>query len=578
MGLLSAIVRDGVWTAAFSLAFILLAVASFCIRRIYFHPLSKYPGPLLAKITDFYAGYHAWKGDIHVDMWRCHEKYGPYVRYSPNKLNINNIAALRDIYVGNKNFQKSPNYRVLRHQAANTLTMVNKKEHARRRRIVSQGVSDAAMRNHELTVLAHIEKCFATITKRDLYLDKPEADHHDSRWTAAQNMSNWFNWLTFDIMGDVIFGVRYNLLGSSQKRGIVTAIENSNVRVSVLLQSPVIRLFGRVDRWMFPKAIQARNVFLRFVAGLVEQCMKPENTSKGATVVSVLKSSSDPITGDKLTAKEIMAESTTLCVAGADTSSTALAATFFYLARNPLAYKKAAREVRLAFTSTDQIRLGSELNSLTYVRACIDEALRMSPPAGSSLYREVQSGGATVDGHHFSQGTEIGVPIYGIHHNPEYFPSPFSYLPERWIVADDDTSRANVELARAAFCPFSLGTRSCIGKGMAMVELMLTVAYALFTLDFKLADFDVSGGRVGAEKGWDVPGEFKLVDHITASKNGPMLLFRTRDVLITPVTPVQPGLQPHKPQVMTNLRPEFRQCSASSPSMDFSAMWKNGLI
>lgn len=49
------------------------------VYRIWLHPLSKYPGPVFAMITDFYAAYHAWKGDLHLDMWRCHEKYGAKV-------------------------------------------------------------------------------------------------------------------------------------------------------------------------------------------------------------------------------------------------------------------------------------------------------------------------------------------------------------------------------------------------------------------------------------------------------------------------------------------------------------------
>jgi hypothetical protein len=42
----------------------------------FFHPLAKYPGPWIARFTNAYAAYHAWKGDIHLDMWQCHQKYG----------------------------------------------------------------------------------------------------------------------------------------------------------------------------------------------------------------------------------------------------------------------------------------------------------------------------------------------------------------------------------------------------------------------------------------------------------------------------------------------------------------------
>lgn len=51
-------------------------VLGTCAYRIWFHPLSKYPGPVLAKVSNIYSAYYAWTGDIHIDMWRCHEKYG----------------------------------------------------------------------------------------------------------------------------------------------------------------------------------------------------------------------------------------------------------------------------------------------------------------------------------------------------------------------------------------------------------------------------------------------------------------------------------------------------------------------
>lgn len=65
------------------------------IYNVYFHPYAKYPGPFLAKFTDLYSGYHAWKGDIHLDMWRCHQVYGDKVRYAPNRLNVNTVTGLK---------------------------------------------------------------------------------------------------------------------------------------------------------------------------------------------------------------------------------------------------------------------------------------------------------------------------------------------------------------------------------------------------------------------------------------------------------------------------------------------------
>jgi hypothetical protein len=50
------------------------------LYRVIAHPLSKYPGPLLAKLTYGYAAYHAWRGDIHLEIWRLHQKYGTFTR------------------------------------------------------------------------------------------------------------------------------------------------------------------------------------------------------------------------------------------------------------------------------------------------------------------------------------------------------------------------------------------------------------------------------------------------------------------------------------------------------------------
>lgn len=59
----------------------LLAIyaAGVVVYRLTLHPLAKYPGPFLAKATDIYLAYHAWKGDRHLEFNRCHEKYGRIV-------------------------------------------------------------------------------------------------------------------------------------------------------------------------------------------------------------------------------------------------------------------------------------------------------------------------------------------------------------------------------------------------------------------------------------------------------------------------------------------------------------------
>ena len=70
--------------------------------------------------------------------------------------------------------------------------------------------------------------------------------------------------------------------------------------------------------------------------------------------------------------------------------------------------------------------------------------------------------------------------IYTIHHSPTHYPEPFRFLPERWLLPIDHphgiATQESLERARAAFTPFSIGSRGCIGKALAMMELRLVLA------------------------------------------------------------------------------------------------------
>lgn len=153
------------------------------IYLAFFHPLAKYPGPFLAKFTDAYGAYHGWKGDIHIDMWRAHLKYGDYVRYGPNKLMINTVEGLRDIYnvgAGSK-FMKASAYAPMVHRAPNTLTIRGGKDHARRRRIMAQGVSEKAQRGYEHRIMSHIDKLC-------------KVAYSNGKLSEPMDMSKWCKW------------------------------------------------------------------------------------------------------------------------------------------------------------------------------------------------------------------------------------------------------------------------------------------------------------------------------------------------------------------------------------------------
>lgn len=216
-----------------------------------------------------------------------------------------------------------------------------------------------------------------------------------------------------------------------------------------------------------------------------------------------------------------------------------MAATLFYLVRNEAALRKVTEEVRSKFSDAEEIVQGAGLTSCTYLRACIDEAMRLSPSVGGILPREVLAGGITIDGHHVPEGTVVGVPHYTIHHNPDYYPAPFDFIPERWVqgasatlggkgVAATTITTDDVARAQSAFCPFSVGPRGCIGKGLAYHEMTTTLARTIYLYDMRRAVGvkDPGEGSRDLEWGRHRESEYQLIDTFTSARDGPMVEFR----------------------------------------------------
>jgi cytochrome P450 len=205
-----------------------------------------------------------------------------------------------------------------------------------------------------------------------------------------------------------------------------------------------------------------------------------------------------------------------------------LAGTFFYLSRYPSVYRRLAAEIRTAFTRPDDIRHGPTLSSCTYLRACLDETLRISPPTNVTLWRDAPHDVGTnpliIDGHRIPPGTRIGVNIYAIHHNEAYFAEPFTYRPERWLPAESGLSEEETKIMHSAFMPFSKGARNCAGIPVAYAEASMVVAETLWRFDFERSKDDTES----AEKGRELV--FRMEDIAGSKHSGPLLNFRAREV------------------------------------------------
>lgn len=212
-----------------------------------------------------------------------------------------------------------------------------------------------------------------------------------------------------------------------------------------------------------------------------------------------------------------------------------MSAVFFYLSRHPEIYRKLASEIRTTFSSGLDIHSGPQLTSCKYLRAVIDETMRISPSSIGTLWRQQDLALPSeadkpfvVDGHVIPPGTMVGISPYSLLHNEKYFPEPFVFQPERHLATERGSeSKDNMR----AFAPFAIGSRSCGGRAVAYLETSLTIARTLWYFDFEKAKGkpgELGQGGPGQGRGRERTDEFQLYDVVTADHSGPNLVFKPR--------------------------------------------------
>ena len=162
--------------------------------------------------------------------------------------------------------------------------------------------------------------------------------------------------------------------------------------------------------------------------------------------------------------RELIVEARANIVAGTDTTASGLTYMFWELARHP--------EV--------QTRLSAELNALPadftagtlreapLLSHVIDETLRLHSPVPALLPRTVPEGGLYTCGHFIPPGCSVGTQAFTMHRDSAVFPAPEEFQPDRWV--------RPTQAMKDAFRPFGGGSRICIGKHLAVMELRLVTA------------------------------------------------------------------------------------------------------
>ncbi|KAI1209584.1 cytochrome P450 [Annulohypoxylon truncatum] len=463
------------------------------LLRVYRHltsPLRSVPGPFLARFADVWYLWALKKANFEVVNKELHKKYGPIVRYGPNRYSFDDLTATKTIYGHGSQFKKSDWYGAWnRPDTWNLFAEQDILKHSKYRRQYQNDYSMSSLVEYE----PFVDECAALFDQRLQEL---------SQSGLPVNMAHWMQCYAFDVVGCITYSKRLGFLDQGLDiGGFMTAINNGLIYSTLAGVYPFSHpyLFGAISRFGGGGIGYVINFTMQSIAEhqapakVVDEDEKPApGKSRDFLSKFVARHHKNP---DTFTTLHIIQGCAANMVAGSDTTAISLSAILYYLLKNPETFAKLRQEVeeaqRASGTASKDISF-KQSQEMPYLQAVIKEALRLHPATGLPIERVVPAGGATIAGRFFPEGSIVGVNTWIEHRNPRVFGEDAdAFKPERWL--SDDAEK--ISFMNRHWMPFGLGARTCIGRHISHLEISKLIPRLVRDYDFELSD-DV------AKNGW----------------------------------------------------------------------------
>ncbi|KAI8214239.1 Cytochrome P450 monooxygenase 1 [Colletotrichum sp. SAR11_57] len=402
--------------------------------NVFFHPLRDYPGPLLQRASSLPWAFQNAIGKQAFLTQKLHDRYGPVVRISPNHLSFTQPDAWKEIYgfqpssKGSTEMNKSKIFSETVEELPKSIINADREEHQRLRRALAHGFSDASMREQEGMIIKYIDKLSDRL--------KEFADDG----TSPQNMAGWYNWTTFDVAGDLIFGQSFQCLERADYHPWVAFIFGAIRFGSVMTSVKYIGLNFVVQALFKMGGMKAMSQVRENTDEMMQNRMSMTDDRNDLFEGLLKRRKEWNLSFDQLSANALI-----LVLAGSETTATTLSGTTYLLLTHPEVYEKLKKEVRSAFKDSSEINIGS-VSKLSYIQTLV----------------EIQQ--------------------WSSNHSPDNWPDPWKFDPERFL----ESEKTNVNRLDSLQA-FSVGPRNCIGRNLAYSEMRMVLARVIFDFDMALA-------------------------------------------------------------------------------------------
>ncbi|WP_229813536.1 cytochrome P450 [Lentzea flava] len=301
------------------------------------------------------------------------------------------------------------------------------------------------------------------------------------RWQPGQilDLERELAQLTLDILMEIVFGPHPpSELVDAVGRWLSACQEAMKLALSAREAWRRLLPWSRFPRSSNPHAAVLRDILTRTIE---QQRRDPTDN-----LLSTLLAARGSKTGEGMSDESLHDELRTLFVAGTGTLSAALAWTVHAMITHPEVARKVYAEVDTVIGSGSVTV--EHVSQLVYTTQVIKEVLRRHSVwiLMRRAMEPVQVKGITV-----AKGRELYYSPHALHHDPELYPEPEEFRPDRW------TPEFEGALPRCAYVPFGVGNRICLGESFAWTELLIVIATIATRWRFELEPGHEVRTRIG---------------------------------------------------------------------------------
>lgn len=487
--------------------FLFFFLLFFC--RLTFTGLRRYPNfHCLSGISSIPVMVLAHKGARSSHMSELHKKY-PVLRTGPNSLSYGDPRAIKDIYGHNTPCTKDGLYVITAGSHYHLADVIDKHEHARKRKLLSSAYAIKNLEGWEHKVadkvqrlIAHFDKC-CTAPLAAGAVPNPHDLNLDYR--------KWTNFFTLDAIADIGLSEKLGFLDKGDDRATGRRTDGStyecnlrpalyqNARKQSLLAwnyswypivnklADLIPFYGRMGKY----AREWDGIPMELAHRRLKRYHSGEKSDDFFQALMEDKNGHP----NNLEWGEIVSEISIMLNAGSVTTAIAIANVTYQLIKHPGCMAKLLEEIDNALEDEDEDEdedgdgSGSDVvaydrvKHLPYLRACLDESLRLYSPTPQALPRKTPPQGTEILGDYVPGGVTVAVSAHVAHRQESIFPQADSYIPERWL------GEAGKSL-QPYFLAFSAGARGCIGRNISYLEQTVVLASLLRRYEFALSSPD----------------------------------------------------------------------------------------